>query len=173
MSQMRFDLFGEILILSAAILKAPYAHLFSSRDLFERFAKNEANGARHPAPAAGSRAEFLSSLSGNPVKLGPAIVLANAPFGGNHPAIFEAVKGRVQGTLFDVEGVLGAVLDDSRNGVSMRWSHHQRAQDKHVQSALQDVCGFWRSFRVHSHILHSKDYVSRLLHSDDYGKGLV
>jgi len=62
------------------------------------------------------------------------------------------------------------MLDDLRDGMSMSRSHHQRAQDEHVQGALKNISGLRWPFQNHRRRLHSNDYVSILLHSDDYGK---
>ena len=37
-------------------------------------------------------------------------------------------------------------------------SQNQRAQDQHVQRALENVSGFGRSFHDHERSLHSNDY---------------
>src|SRR5271155_2831181 len=72
-----------------------------------------------------------------------------------------------------LEGILRSVFNDLSDRMSMCWPHHERPQDEHVQSALQDIASFRRSFQSHAHSLPSKDYASIVLHSNDYGKDRI
>ena len=46
-------------------------------------------------------------------------------------AVFQTVERRVERALFDFQCVLGGVLDDLRDGVSVGWACDQGAQDQH------------------------------------------
>src|ERR1700677_1799380 len=88
--------------------------------LFGRFAKNEADRARHLTPATGYGGKLLPPLHGKPVELCFAVVFTDAPLGQHQAPIFEAVKSRIQRPLFHLQSVLRRMLDNLGDRMTMR-----------------------------------------------------
>src|SRR5256885_12857840 len=83
-------------------------------------------------------------------KLGFAIVVRRAPFGGDPAALLEADKRRVDGALIQKDGVTADLLDAASDAVAVLWSEGgQGLQDHKVESALEKVeFGFRRRHKL-------------------------
>src|ERR1700723_2866691 len=100
------------------------------------------DGVDHGAPAVGLEVELFAAGRGQLVEARLAVILADAPVGGDPAAIFEAVQGRVERTLLDLENVVGGVLDDVRDGMAVGRAHDQGLQYEHVERAEQQLLLF-------------------------------
>ena len=81
-------------------------------------------------------ASCLRPVGRQPVVLRLAVVVGGAPERRDPAAIFQPVKGRVQGAVLDLEHVLRPALDGVRDGVAVRRAHHEDPQYQHVERAL-------------------------------------
>ena len=46
----------------------------------------------------------------------------------------------IERAMFDLEDSVGAMLDDVRDGVAVRWSEDERLENEKVQGALEQIC---------------------------------
>jgi len=71
--------------------------------------------------------------------------LRQFPSGRDPAASLQPVQRRIQRSGFDLEQVVGSSLDVLGDGVPMRSSQKQRAQDQEVESPLQEIYARSRS----------------------------
>jgi hypothetical protein len=90
-------------------------------------------------PFAGLDCQLPPSLRGQPVELGAAIVFRNAFFEPNPSPFDKPMQRRVQGSLFDLQHLVGVKLDRLGDGVTVHRSQHQGPENQQVQGALQQL----------------------------------
>src|SRR6185437_3287936 len=123
--------------------------MFDTSHLVEGFPEDEPDGACHSPPSADCGVQLLSALAGEPIELGLAVVVADAPLGGDASAILEAMERGIEGALLNLEGAFRGPFDGLRDGMSMGRSHEQGAQDEQIEGALENFSGFRRPFHDH------------------------
>jgi hypothetical protein len=64
-----------------------------------------------------------------------AIVLGDAPFGGEQPAMLEPVERGVHGALFDAQRAAGDLLDAQKDAIAMEGSERHCVQDEEIEGA--------------------------------------
>jgi sulfatase modifying factor 1 len=69
----------------------------------------------------------------------------------NPPAILEAIQGRIQGSLSDVEDIARELLDALRDGPAVEGTRCERVEDEQVEGTLQEI-GFRQLMLGHSTI---------------------
>ena len=84
-----------------------------------RQAESALDGEGVALPALHLRHELAAPFGGDLVELRAAIVLGDAPFGGDPPAVLEAVQRRVERALVHLEHVAGDLLDALRDAPAM------------------------------------------------------
>src|SRR5687768_11167704 len=105
--------------------------------LLRRGVENPADGADDFFPACRLRDQLLAAGGGQAVVLRLAVVLGGTPERRNPTAVFQPVKGGVQGPMLDLKHVLRTALDRVRDGVAVRRADHEDPQDQHVERALR------------------------------------
>lgn len=100
------------------------------------------------APVGDVAVELGASGDGDGVELGLALVVGDAPLGGDPTALLEADEGGVDGALVEEDFVAGNLLDAACDAVAMEGSKGgEGLEDHEVQGALEEFeAGF---FRVH------------------------
>ena len=83
--------------------------------------------------------QLFAAFGGEEVELGAAIVLRNAFFGRDPAAFDEAMEGRIERALLDLEHVLGLALDSFGDGMAVGGAGRERAQDEQIEGALQKL----------------------------------
>src|SRR5689334_5982629 len=76
------------------------------------------------------RGELLAAFLGDAVELCAAVVLGDAPFRGDPPAIFQAMEGGVEGALVDLEHVARDLLDALSHAPSVHRLEGERLEDE-------------------------------------------
>jgi len=84
---------------------------FFSRSILLRSFEHEGDGGGEAVPVLEFSFELLFAGFGEGVELGFAVVFGGRPFGLDPAFVFEAVEGGVEGTLADLEGIFGDLLD--------------------------------------------------------------
>jgi len=105
--------------------------------------ENAVDGANEFVPTTGLAGELLAADGGEAIEAGFAIVFGGAPLGADPTAVLEAVEGRVQRAMFNLEDFVGAVFDDMGDGMAMSRTEEKRLQDQKIEGALKEV-GFER-----------------------------
>jgi len=80
------------------------------------------NAADHPGeslPIGHVSGKLFAAALGNRIKLGFAVVVRRAPFGGDPAALLEADKRRVDGALIEKDGVAADLLDAASDAVAV------------------------------------------------------
>src|SRR5215472_1708126 len=135
-------------------------------------AQDAPDGSHDLPPFAGFGDELFTSSGCEFVELCLAIVLACAPIRRHPAAIFETMQRRIERTLLDLKHLIGSVLDNVRDSVTVSWPGNQRAQDQHVERPLQHFVLLLLIRAWHEISFHSNVYGNQiLLHSNVYGKG--
>ena len=83
--------------------------------------------------------ELLFAGRGQPVEFGPTVVLGNAPFGDDETLLLEFMEGGVQGALFDLKDVIGALLDPAGDSIAVGGRPGQGLEDHQVERAFEEV----------------------------------
>src|SRR5262245_39580965 len=102
-------------------------------------AEDPPDGRGQRVPLARLDRELLPALRGQPVELGPPVVLGGAVIEVDPATLDQAVEGRVQRSLLHQQDVVRALFDRLRNRMAVRRSPPQRAQDEEVEGALQEL----------------------------------
>ena len=90
-------------------------------------------------PYGGLGAELLSSLGGELVVLGFAVVLRESPLGLEESAFLHAMERGIEGAFFDLESLVGGVADPGGDGVSVSRSPGQGLEDEEIEGPLKEV----------------------------------
>ena len=91
-------------------------------------------------PVARFLVELLPAHPCELVELGLAIVLRDAPFGGDRPLLLEPQERRVQSSVVQGEEVAARLLDAARDPVPVKWPQGLEGLEHHQgQGALPDV----------------------------------
>src|SRR5687768_4996054 len=114
-------------------------------------AQNFRHRLREYGPGGRLGTELLPPFGGQLVVLRAPIVLGEAPLAFDPAAPFHAVQGRVQRPFFDLEHVIGELLQSSGNGVPVAWPPAQCLQHENVERSLQQV------YRRSTHALPPKN----------------
>src|SRR6476661_4071260 len=107
---------------------------WSSRGL-----QDPAHGLGVLAPDLGLAVELFLPGLGEPVELGAAVVLRDAPFGLDGPLVLEPVERRIERSLVDLEQIAGHLLDALGHAPPMLGPQAQSLQDQQIESALQKI----------------------------------
>src|SRR5258707_216187 len=101
-------------------------------------AEDSPHGRRQRVPFAGFDLQLLPALRRQSIELGAAIVLGGAVVERDPATFDQPVKGWIEGALLHQEHVIRATLDRFRDGMAVRGSPSQRAQNQEVERALQE-----------------------------------
>src|SRR5262249_33199045 len=78
--------------------------------------------------------------AGQLIETGFAVVLGNAPRGGDVSVLFELEQSRVERAVIDREKVAAGLFDSARNPIAVEWTHGMKSLEDHQrESALPDV----------------------------------
>ena len=99
---------------------------------------------------------MCASRRRQPVVLRAPVVLRCSPEARDEALVFEAVERRVQRPVLHLEHLFGGVLDRVGDGVAVRRSEEERAQDEHVERSREDVAAI--------RILFPSSHTRTLLH---------
>jgi len=83
--------------------------------------------------------ELPAPKRAEPVKLGATVVVRRAPRGQQPASHFQAMQGRIQRALFDLQHVIRRTLDELRDAVAVQRSAAERLEDQHVERAGQEI----------------------------------
>src|SRR5262245_13458324 len=118
--------------------------------LLPRRAKDAADGPRQCVPLARLELELFPALWCQSIELGAPIVLGRTVVEGDPAALDQPVKRRIERTLLDQQHLLRAALDRLGDGMAVRRTETQRAQNQEIQSSLQDLDARVTVFGRHS-----------------------
>src|ERR1043166_1905436 len=104
-----------------------------------RGAEHLADGAHVPLPERELGAELGPPLRGQPVVLRPAVVLREAPLGGEPAAALQPVEGGVERAFFDQELLAAPLPDPGGDGIAVARAPGERLEDQEVEGALEKV----------------------------------
>jgi hypothetical protein len=113
--------------------------LLSLLDLTWGGAEYFGNESGHAVPLVGFGAKLVAADGGELVELCLAIVVGFAPLAGDETLMFEAVEGRIEGTLLDGELLAGDLLDAEKNTIAVKRTEGDGLEDEHVKCALDEV----------------------------------
>jgi hypothetical protein len=68
-----------------------------------------------------------------------AVVLGGAPERRDPSPVLEAMQGRIERSVFDLQHVVGALLDGVRDGMAVGGAEHEGLQDEKIQRSLQQL----------------------------------
>ena len=97
------------------------------------------DGLHETAPFRVLERQLLFAGCRQSVVLRALLVLRQLPFRADPPLTLEAVEGRVERSMIDREHVIRARPDGEPDPVAMLWSLRERAQNQHVERALQEL----------------------------------
>src|SRR5690348_9512560 len=84
---------------------------------------------------------MLSAGSGQGVVPRSAIILGGPPFRSDVAVESEALEGRIQRTLADLEYIARQLADAPRDAVSVIRAAHKRTKDEKVERPRKELCG--------------------------------
>ena len=91
-------------------------------------------------PIGGVLEELFAAAFGDGIKLGSAIVVGSAPFGGNPAALLKANERGINGALVEEDFVAGDLFDAASDAVTVLGAHGVKClQDHQVQGALKKI----------------------------------
>ena len=89
--------------------------------------------------------EFATAGGGEAVVFGAASGFGEGPLGGNPATLFHAMEGRIEGTFFDAQQLLGCALNVEDDAVAMQGAGlGKRFKNEQVQGSLEIVFGHGR-----------------------------
>ena len=94
-----------------------------------------------PLPAGGFAFQLRATRPGQRIVFGAAVVVALAPFGRNPALLFEAVEGRIQRALLDLQDFVGHLPDALCDGPAVPGSKRKGFEDQQIEGALNEVGG--------------------------------
>lgn len=97
------------------------------------------DGLREARPTLLFGGELFAAGSREVIITGAAIILRNAPLGGDPALLFHTMKRRVERAFFDTKDVIRNPLNVKSNPVAVHGSARERLEDKKSKSPLQDV----------------------------------
>jgi len=115
---------------------------FSSSHLLGCSIQSRCDGRCEPVPAFGFLAQAAAPGRGQGVIFGAAVVIADAPFGGDEVLVFQAVEGGIQGSLGNFQRVAGDLLDAQQHAVTVQRLQRDGFENQHVECSRQQVRGF-------------------------------
>src|SRR3981081_2097813 len=83
-------------------------------------------------PSSQKRATFVAAQ-------GPPAILGGFPFASNQPRSLQPLKGDKQRTRIEAENALAHLFEPDGDPISVHGFERQRFQNKHVQSALDEI----------------------------------
>jgi len=83
--------------------------------------------------------ELLLTFGRKPVELRALVVLGDSPLGLDPTLAPQPVEGGVEGTVLNLQQVVGLGADDLSDSVAVLGAPLESAEDEEVESALQDV----------------------------------
>ena len=110
---------------------------------------DEGYGSGKACPALGFGIEALLALVGELVELGAAVVFGGSPAGFEQAAEFESMEGGVERAFFDLEQLLGGLVDPLGDRVAVKRAAGEGFEDEHLQGALDEVAGVVGFFPNH------------------------
>src|SRR6185437_8004412 len=99
----------------------------------------ELDGVHVPPPAVRLGADRAPARRGEPVVLGPAVVLARPPFALDPALLLEPLQRRIERTLIDVEHAARHLLNARADPPAVHRLEGERLQDEEVERAPKDV----------------------------------
>ena len=91
-------------------------------------------------PVGGVFGELFAATLGDGIKLGFAIVVGGAPFGGDPAALLEADERGVNGALVEQDFVAGDLFDAASDAVAVEGTNGgEGLQDHKVEGALEKI----------------------------------
>src|SRR3984957_647738 len=85
--------------------------------------------------------ELLQAGLGEFVKFSAAIIFGRAPAGFDPAATFEAMEGRVEGALLNLQHAAGTLMEAFGDSPAVFWAEGESTQDQETESALGEVEG--------------------------------
>src|SRR5687768_14844505 len=102
-------------------------------------AEDEVDSARHPRPRRALLRQALATGARERVEPRLTIVLGHAPLRCDVSLTLEAIEGRIQGSLPDLQHPLGPGIETLRDAPAMHRPELQCLEHEHVERALQHV----------------------------------
>ncbi len=102
-------------------------------------AEDASDGGGELVPAGLLLGELAASEGGEAIELGALTFVGKGPLGIDAALGFEAMEGGVEGAGFDLEDVLGGLLDVGGDGVTVGGSEAEGTQDEEVERTLEEV----------------------------------
>src|SRR5688572_31195100 len=125
-----------------------------------RALEDQRDGISEPQPVARLGVHVDTPLARQPIKLCLAPGVAHLPFGGKQLAVLEAMQGRIERALCDLDHVAGNLLEALSDGVPMQRDGGQDLQDQEVERTLRQV-GLGRHHDTSGFDIYSQ-YVSKI-----------
>src|SRR5678816_56399 len=113
--------------------RMPTSSLRGAQELFDRDDESP--------PALGFGAECFAAEGGQAVVLGAAVVVREAPFAVDPLLLLEALEGRIQRPLVDLEHAVGRLLDTLGDPPAMHRREGERPQNEQVDRAAERLVG--------------------------------
>src|SRR5262245_36555506 len=98
-----------------------------------------ADGVGHALPFPRFNRELTAARRGEAVIPGAAAELRDPPLGLDPALVLEAMEGRIQRALIDLQDVLGNLLDALGDGPAVQGILLQRAQNQQIERAGQQI----------------------------------
>ena len=109
------------------------------RSSFGRKCEHAAHQAGQPSPVGGVLGQLLAALARDGVELGLAVVVGDAPFGGDPAPLLQADECGVDGPLVQQHLLAADLFDAARDAVAMQRAHAREClQDHQVQRSLEE-----------------------------------
>src|SRR5438270_8595858 len=102
-------------------------------------AHHKLNGAHHAIEFLGLSVQLFAALRRQPVEASLTVVLGSAPLS-LEPALNQhPVEGRIKRAVLNCDAVAGSLLDALDNGIAVKRSGRDGAQDQQVKRARQQI----------------------------------
>src|SRR5687768_17027908 len=101
--------------------------------LLRGWAQNATDGSGEPVPLARFDVELFPPFGGQSIELGAPVVLGRAVVERNPPALDQPVQRWIEGPLLHQQHVFRSTLDGFGDGVTVRRSQPQRAQNQQIE----------------------------------------
>src|SRR5512146_2318591 len=98
-------------------------------------AQHGGNGRYQPIPALGFVAQAFYAFAREPVILGAALILGDAPLGGEQIPFFQAVEGGIERALLHQQSAGRNLLDAQKHPIAVQRAERDSFQDEQVESS--------------------------------------